>query len=129
MPRRRPAALRHERARTARRSAIDHLSSSCTAAVHRLERTRFPGLDTAEAFHRWRSLAHGPLRDLALPSPYHYDCCDPSDARDQLEAVIHALPTRNARELRALVSALDHKILTRNRALRPGNGDSPWWRF
>ncbi|WP_159062943.1 hypothetical protein [Streptomyces scabiei] len=42
--------------------------------------------------------------------------------------MLHALPKKSARELRALVRALDDKILARAKAIRVGGVDEPWWR-
>ncbi|GAB7106705.1 hypothetical protein JCM4814A_50190 [Streptomyces phaeofaciens JCM 4814] len=136
MPRRRPSALRSERlARTVRRRrypSIDRLSGSCTADLRRLERSRFLPEETEEAFWHWKSLAHGPLRLIADPVTAQRcgipGCCDISSFRDHLEAVLHALPKKSARELRALVEALDDKILRRVRAIQVDNLGEPWWR-
>lgn len=136
MPRRRPSALRGivpvRTLRPRRYPSIDRLSGSCAADVRRLEHTRFWPEATAEAFHLWKTLAHGPLRRLIAPFAPHghivLDCCDPMDARDHLEAVLHILPRKSARELRALVWALDEKILTRAKVIRADSRDVPWWR-
>ncbi|MER5926091.1 hypothetical protein [Streptomyces mirabilis] len=111
---------------------MDRLSGSCVADLGRLERARFwPGA-TAEAFWHWKALAHGPLRRIADPFTAQRcgipGCCDPAYFRDHLEAVLHALPKKSSRELRALVSALDDKILTRAKAIQVDNLDVPWWR-
>ncbi|MDX2708150.1 hypothetical protein PV350_35690 [Streptomyces sp. PA03-6a] len=45
-----------------------------------------------------------------------------------LEAVLHALPGKSARELRALVRALDEKILARAKVIPADSPDAPWWR-
>ncbi|MFG2476520.1 hypothetical protein [Streptomyces fagopyri] len=42
--------------------------------------------------------------------------------------MLHALPRKSARELRALVRALDEKILTRARTIPADSLDAPWWR-
>ncbi|TPQ18822.1 hypothetical protein [Streptomyces sporangiiformans] len=56
-------------------------------------------------------------------------CCDVGCFRDHLEAVLHALPKKSARELRALVAALDDKILRRAKsAIQVDNLGVPWWR-
>lgn len=137
MPRRRPSALRGElpvRCVSRRRyPSIDRLSGSCAADVRRLERSRFLTGETAEAFWHWKALAHGPLRLIADPVTANRcgipGCCDMGYFRDHLEAVLHALPKKSARELRGLVYALDDRILTRARAVQVGNlGGVPWWR-
>jgi hypothetical protein len=48
--------------------------------------------------------------------------------RGHLEAVLHALPRKSARELRALVWALDKKILARAKAIPADSLNLPWWR-
>ncbi|GGR23046.1 hypothetical protein GCM10010251_43870 [Streptomyces aurantiogriseus] len=136
MPRRRPSALRGELpvrgARPRRHPSIDRLSGSCTADLRRLERARFWPEATAEAFLQWKTLAHGPLRRIADPATAQRcgipGCCDMGHFRDHLEAVLHALPKKSARELRALVSALDDKILTRARVIQVDHLGVPWWR-
>ncbi|MFM9691884.1 hypothetical protein [Streptomyces europaeiscabiei] len=136
MPRRRPSVLRGEfpvRGSVRRRyPSIDRLSGSCTADLRRLERARCWPEDTAEAFWHWKALAHGPLRRIAAPATAQRcgipGCCDPGYFRDHLEAVLHALPRKSARELRALVRALDDKILARAKVIQVGSVDEPWWR-
>jgi len=136
MPRRRPSALRGElpvrRVSRRRYPCIDRLSGSCTADLRRLERSRFLPDETAEAFWHWKALAHGPLRlieDSVTANRCRIPgCCDMGYFRDHLEAVLHALPVRSARELRVLVSALDDKILTRARTIQAGGPGPPWWR-
>lgn len=136
MPRRRPSALRGEvpvrYASWRRYPCIDRLSGSCAADLRRLERSRFLPDETAEAFCHWKALAHGPLRLIADPVTANRcgvpGCCDVAYFRDHLEAVLHALPAKSARELRALVSALDDKILTRAKAIQVDGPGVPWWR-
>ncbi|KOG31063.1 hypothetical protein AQJ84_17495 [Streptomyces resistomycificus] len=113
--------------------SIDRLSGSCTADLRRLERTRYWPEATEEAFWHWKALAYGPLRRLADPSSVtrcgFYECgCDPGRSRDHLEAVLHVLPRKSAREFRALVRALDLTILTRVRVIAADSLDVPWWR-
>ncbi|MEI5525738.1 hypothetical protein WB401_38160 [Streptomyces brasiliscabiei] len=48
--------------------------------------------------------------------------------RDPLEAVLHALPTKSASELRFLVTALDDEIQLRSRAIEVDNRGVPLWR-
>ncbi|WP_458244670.1 hypothetical protein [Streptomyces sp. MAI_2237] len=112
---------------------IDRLSGSCAAALRRLERTRFWPEATEEAFWHWRALAHGPLRrlvdPLAGPGCGILECgCYDAGFRGHLETVLHALPKKSARELRALVRALDEKILTRAAVIPADSLDVPWWR-
>ncbi|MEV0468700.1 hypothetical protein [Streptomyces prunicolor] len=42
--------------------------------------------------------------------------------------MLHALPRKSARELRALVRALDKKILARAKVIPADSLDVPWWR-
>ncbi|UXY28821.1 hypothetical protein [Streptomyces sp. HUAS TT20] len=42
--------------------------------------------------------------------------------------MLHALPRKSARELRALVWALDKKILARAEVIPADSLDVPWWR-
>lgn len=137
MPRRRPSALRGELSvrpwRRRQYPFIDRLSGSCTADLRRLERTRFWPEATEEAFWHWQAYAHGPLRQLADPLA-RSDCgipecrCYSAGFREHLEAVLHALPRKSARELRALVWALDRKILARAKVIPADSLDVPWWR-
>lgn len=54
--------------------------------------------------------------------------CYGAGFREHLEAVLHALPKKSARELRVLVRALDDKILTRAKVIPADSVDGPWWR-
>lgn len=47
--------------------------------------------------------------------------------RSHLEVVLHALPRKSARELRALVEALDEKVLARAQAIPADGLGVPWW--
>ncbi|WP_406835398.1 hypothetical protein ACICHK_02445 [Streptomyces sp. AHU1] len=42
--------------------------------------------------------------------------------------MLHSLPRKSARELRALVRALDGKILARAKVIPADSLDVPWWR-
>ncbi|MER8068308.1 hypothetical protein ABTZ59_08430 [Streptomyces sp. NPDC094034] len=42
--------------------------------------------------------------------------------------MLHALPRKSARELRALVWTLDKKILARTEVIPADSLDVPWWR-
>ncbi|MFE2042007.1 hypothetical protein ACFXAZ_13950 [Streptomyces sp. NPDC059477] len=42
--------------------------------------------------------------------------------------MLHALPTKSARELRALVRDLDRKILARAEVIPADSPDAAWWR-
>lgn len=97
------------------------------AGLRRLERERGWGEDTEAAFWHWEALAHGSLRQLE----YAFggtDCCGVLTCgcysfgfREHLEVVLHALPKKSARELRALVWALDEKVVGRAVGLMPGS--------
>ncbi|MFD6201955.1 hypothetical protein ACWCQF_14520 [Streptomyces rubiginosohelvolus] len=105
---------------------------SCTADLRRLERTRFWPEATEEAFWHWNALAHGPLRHLVDPM-FGPDCgfpacgCHGAGFREHLETVLHLLPRKSARELRALVRALDERILVRAKVIPADSPDAPWW--
>ena len=136
MPRRRPSALRADLPvrpwRRRRYRFIDRLSGSCIADLRRLERTRFWPEAAEEAFWHWQAYAHGPLKQLVDPLA-GTDCgipecgCHGAGFREHLEAVLHALPRKSARELRALVWALDRKILARAKVIPADSLDVPWW--
>lgn len=102
------------------------------ADLRQLERTRFWPEAAEEAFWHWKVLAHGPLRQLVDPR-MGADCglpecgCYGAGFREQLEAVLHALPRKSARELRALVRALDEKILARAKVIPADSPEAPWW--
>ncbi|MER6439225.1 hypothetical protein ABT275_23095 [Streptomyces sp. NPDC001185] len=112
---------------------INRLSGACVAHIRRLESRRFWPDDTAKAFWHWATLAHGPLNRMADPFTSTRcgipECgCDPGYSRDHLEAIMHALPKKSARELRALVWDLDSKILRRAKVIHAYSPDVPWWR-
>jgi hypothetical protein len=103
------------------------------ADLRRLQGTRFRLEDMVEAFLHWKRLAHGPPRRVADPFSGSRcgipECgCDPGCFREHLEAVLHALPKKSARELRTLVRALDDRILARAEIIQVGSPDAPWWR-
>ncbi|WP_418957926.1 hypothetical protein [Streptomyces tritici] len=57
------------------------------------------------------------------------ECCpEPADERDLLELALCALPKKSARELRALVHALDARIVRRPDAHPYGDPPAHWWR-
>jgi hypothetical protein len=113
MARRTPAQVR--RARPYPRleqpvATIPGLSPRGTAAIVHLERRRYCPGAVREAFDAWERF----LRD-----PYHrlfnrehgcgiLMCCpDPDDLRAMLEAIVHALPHKDGRRLRAHLAHLD----------------------
>ncbi|MFI0775406.1 hypothetical protein [Streptomyces sp. NPDC021212] len=137
MPRRRPSALRgdipirfrfHPRRRFPH---IDRLSGSCAADLCRLERRRFRPGAVDEAFWQWKALANRPLRRGVDPFSgcgIRGCCGDAEHFRELLETVIHALPKKSARELRALVWSLDARIVARLGILHVDAPDRLWWR-
>jgi hypothetical protein len=120
MPRRRPTQLRppviHGRPR--RVPQVARVSAGTLRAIAELERTRLHPGAIAEALTHWTRFVRGPARLLsdyepeACPCP----CCewdDPASRREALKLALHALPTRAARELCALVKPLDEIFLAR----------------
>ncbi|MGW3337166.1 hypothetical protein ACWDCL_06765 [Streptomyces sp. NPDC001009] len=109
---------------------IDRLSGSCTADLRRLERERGWTEATEAAFWHWKVLAHGPLRQL-VDALEKSDCgirecgCYDVGFREHLDAVLHALPKRSAREIRAVVRPLDEKIIARAAVQFSGSGLMP----
>ena len=85
-----------------------------------------------QAFRGWQTFAHGPLRDLTSISVAGCgtpECCPAPDAdRDVLEAALHRLPRKSARELRALIADPDGKILARAVVIPRRPSDPYWWR-
>lgn len=53
--------------------------------------------------------------------------CYGAGFREHLEAVLHALPRKSARELRTLVRALDATILTRAKGIPADSLGVPRW--
>ncbi|MFE7524618.1 hypothetical protein ACFU7Y_02740 [Kitasatospora sp. NPDC057542] len=69
-------------------------------------------------------------RRVHPPGPPFVDdcpCCADDYGRDLLEAALRALPTRAARELRAVVKPLDEVFLARVRPDPAHNGREEWW--
>lgn len=113
MARRSPARVRRDAPCPPLRGpvpTIPGLSARGTAAIARLESRRlWPGA-AREALDAWA---------LFLRDPYHrlYDpkygcgepmCCpDPAELRATLETIVHALPCKDARLLRARLAQLD----------------------
>lgn len=116
MPRRRPG---HVRAGTPRHRipeagpVIDGVSSRTQSEILRLERTRNylrPG-DVSAALRLWKDYVHRPERrlwdDYEWGDVHWYCCGNPLEARALLDTVMQAMPARNARELRVVVSRFD----------------------
>ena len=112
MPRRRPV-------REQRTSQISRLSPAALRAIALIERTHLRPGQTAEALTGWARFVHGPVRAI---TGYEQDDCpcpgcewgDPVTRRAALATVLRVLPTRPARELRALVRPLDELYLARS---------------
>ncbi|NNN34092.1 hypothetical protein HLK59_27760 [Streptomyces sp. S3(2020)] len=133
MPRRRPSAVRAAtpiRIRRSRQPRFGRISAGCAADIRRLEHRRFSPGETDRVFRYWAALAHGPFAHLTrdVDTCGIPECgCDPGYTRDHLEQVLRALPTKSARELRALLDELDAVILRRARVLPYSSPDVPWW--
>lgn len=119
MARRRPAQLRaatpwRSRTITTRLPAIPGLSYKGRIAVARLEYEHYwPGA-TEETLRTWSRLLRNPWDRLLDPAHSCGEmlCCpDPADLRALLDAVLHALPKKDARVLRTRIA----------------DSDDPWW--
>ncbi|MET9959491.1 hypothetical protein ABZ128_10485 [Streptomyces sp. NPDC006326] len=117
MPRRRPGELRagypRQRRTQGAQPSIDGMSAHAVRDVVRLEDTRNylePG-DVILALDRWQQFvrsSEGRQWDECEWDDVHWYCCgNPLEGRVLLDKVMHALPPRSARELRALVSRYD----------------------
>lgn len=125
MPRRRPARLRaHLPIRQGPGPLvrqISRVSASTSRAIAELERARLQPGDIAGALDGWARFVRGPRRSLnddAYPSELcPCSSCQrdhPVELRQTLHTALHALPTKAARELRALVQPLDETYLARS---------------
>ncbi|GJF33858.1 hypothetical protein KNE206_65580 [Kitasatospora sp. NE20-6] len=137
MPRRRPSDLRSERRRSpverGRYSRIGQLSGSAQAEIIRLERTRLEPGDLSRALASWSVLAHTPRRrSLVFRSGCGVPACcppEPTEWRDLLDAAVHALPAKSARELTRIVGRLDSRILDHPDLRHTVSPLGRWWRF
>lgn len=84
------------------------------------------------ALDRYRSFLRQPGRWLYLPLS-DCPCCDPVDARDDLDAALRVLPRRDRAELRRILAPLDDDF--RRRTLPDPTAwslslwhASAWWR-
>ncbi|WP_340378135.1 hypothetical protein U5640_25910 [Streptomyces sp. SS7] len=134
MPRRRPSRLRAD----SRRFAAHHhysrpgrLSGPAQARIVLLERTRLHPGAIERALASWTALARTPKGRLPSPSAGNCgvpECCpQPADERDLLELAMHALPRKSARELRALVTPLDLRILEHPEVVPHSEPPPHWW--
>jgi hypothetical protein len=113
---------------TRKSSRIDGLGGKTSEFLRRLEIGRYwPGYvgDSLAAYERF---LRKPGRILYVPY-VDYPCCDPVDARDQLQHVLDALPAGAGRDLRRLVARLDSDFERRTLPdpSRAG-GSAAWWR-
>ena len=113
MARRSPAQLRRDKPyRRLERPvpAIPGLSPRGLAAVVHHERRRlWPGA-AREALDAWQRFLRDPYHRLFDPADGCglLQCCpDPVELRAMLEAIVHALPSKDARLLRARLAELD----------------------
>jgi hypothetical protein len=119
MPRRRPAPVRARQPHGRPIRQVSRVSAPALRAIADFERTYSDPGDVAEALDDWARFVRGPARAITRyatelnPCP----CCDsldPAVARALLRTALIALPTRAARELRALVRPLDDLYLARS---------------
>jgi hypothetical protein len=131
MPRRSPGALRAQKqlVRDSRRfSQIPGLGRSAQAAVRRLEADRFwPGC-LRDSLDQFEQFLRRPGRWLYVPLA-DCPCHDPLASRDNVEAILGALPLRARRELRQILARLDEEFEQRTlpdpmALVRFGAG---WW--
>ncbi|MFE5209557.1 hypothetical protein [Streptomyces sp. NPDC056600] len=137
MPRRPPGAVRARTwsasVRTRPFSRVPGLRRDAETAVRRLEARRFsPGFLT-EALLTYEAFLRRPGRWLYVP-PGDCPCCDPVQARDDVESLLHALPSGPRRQLARIVAALDAEFERRtlpdpaaaHRRPLPAS-PRPWW--
>jgi hypothetical protein len=113
MARNRPAAVRAAQ-KALLPTVIDGLSARALADIAAVE-ARHNALSiggAAAALRRWREFdKHQHRMDFADEDSCTtwYCCGSPAEMRQRLEQVLRGLPTRSARELRALVGELDER--------------------
>jgi hypothetical protein len=89
---------------------IEGLSQQGLAAVVRLERERFWAGAARQALDAWELFLRHPHRFDPDYGCGRLECCrepDQDEARAIIHAVVHALPDRDARRLRARLAELD----------------------
>ncbi|MGW7534434.1 hypothetical protein [Amycolatopsis sp. NPDC054798] len=79
----------------------------------------------SRAFDRYRRFLRQPGRWLYLPWP-DCPCCDPVDARDELEATLRTLPRGARAELRRVLAPLDDEFRRRTLPDPTASSISPW---
>ncbi|MEU6963783.1 hypothetical protein [Streptomyces chrestomyceticus] len=130
MTRRRPAQVRGGLAarRPAAFTVVDGLDAAAQLDVRALERSRLTPGAVAKALASWRQQVRLPRRYVADTAYVGCPCCcDSGHGRTELELVLHALPRRSARQLRALVEPLDRTFLARTLPDPHTPDDRPWW--
>ena len=135
MPRRRPSTLRAKVDVSflprSRYSKIGRISGAAQSQVILLERTRFRPGSVATSLARWTDLARTPRgRRLELYSAGCGEpgCCPPpGDDRDLLEYAVRAMPRKSARELRAILDALDEAIMSHPDLAHSHVFRGRWW--
>lgn len=117
-----------------RRSAtpIPGVSRRTQTAIEIAETRQLWAGCVSRALDRYRRFLRRPGRWLYVPWP-DCPCCDPVDARDELEAALRALPRGARAELRRVVAPLDDEF--RRRTLPDPTASSisswhaaAWWR-
>lgn len=115
MPRKRPGAVRATQSclRVRREvSAVRGVSSRTQAAIALAEARHLGPGWVAQAIERYRRFLNQPGRWLYIPSP-DCPCCDPVDARDELEDALRVLPRHARAELRKMIDPLDEEFRRR----------------
>lgn len=132
MPRRSPGALRAQKrlspGDSRRFSQIPGLGRSAQAAVRRLEADRFDPGCLRESLDQVEQFLRRPGRWLYVPLA-DCPCHDPLAGRDNVEAMLAALPPRARRELRQIVVRLDEEFERRTLPdpLSPLRLGARWW--
>jgi hypothetical protein len=87
------------------------LSIRAQAVIADLERRHYRVGATFEALRRWMKFARSkPGHRVVIGCGIPGCCPTPGEDRELLQAVLHALPTRDARELRRRLAPLDERI-------------------
>lgn len=119
MPRKRPAQIRAlppRRRRGVSIPQVPRVSAATLRAIAALERTRLRPGAIAEAVAGWAKFVHGPDVNNYVPEDCTCQGCqwdDPVVRRSALRMTLFALPTKAARELRAVIRPLDEHYLAR----------------
>jgi hypothetical protein len=126
MPRRAPGTVRAGQPIAARSpTPIRGLSRRAQNAIESAEaRHLWPGC-VSQALDRYRRFLHQPGRWLYMPWP-DCPCCDPVEARDDLDRSLAVLPPRVRAELRRVIAPLDDDFRRRTLPDPTANSISPW---